>query len=190
MAQVKLKGRMDTFFKLRTVVSLSLIITFFLTILPSLVIFQSTFNTVSQSTAIANNIAIFYSNPGILNFYGTIMGLLMAAYTVLISMIPVFHPESLKQPIFGQINRLFVFTIFIGLFSMLFNFVTSIINSNQIVSHYLISIEVFLFLSLILGLMFAVFSLSDMFNILRGRKNSRAQPNEKKARQVEEYSKQ
>ena len=190
MVQVKLKGRMETFFKLRTVVSLSLITTFFLTIFPNVLVMQNSFYSASQSTTIAKNIATFYSNPNILNFYGTIMGLLMAAYTVLISMIPVFHPESLKQPIFGQINRLFVFTIFIGLFSMLFDFATSIINSNQITSHYLISIEVFLFISLILGLMFAVFSLSDMFNILRGRKISRTQPNERKSRSFDNDSKQ
>ena len=190
MVQVKLKGKMDTFFKLRTVVSISFLTTFMLTIFPSIPSVESYFNSVSQSKYITENIVTFYSNPNILNFYGTIMGLLLAAYTVLISMIPVFHPESLKQPIFGQINRLFVFTILIGLFSMIFDFANSIVSSNSYLSHYLITIEVFLFISLILGLMFSVFSLSDMFNILRGGKSSREQPVERKNKTREEKIKQ
>jgi hypothetical protein len=96
------------------------------------------------------------------------MGLMMAAYTVMISMIPIFHPESLKQPIFGQINRLFVFTIMIGLISMLMNFASSVVVYHT--SYYIIFLEIFLFISLITGIIFSVLSLSDIFNILRGKR--------------------
>ena len=161
MAQVKLKGRLDTFYKLRNVVIISFIVTFLLTTNIGNIYIPS-------STLLTKNIVNFYSNPSILTFYGTIMGLMMAAYTVMISMIPIFHPESLKQPIFGQINRLFVFTIMIGLLSMLMNFTSSVIAFNS--SHYVVFFEVFLFLSLIGGIIFSVASLSDIFNIMRGKR--------------------
>ncbi|MCL4350312.1 MAG: hypothetical protein M1535_02565 [Candidatus Thermoplasmatota archaeon] len=182
MPQVKLKGRMETIFKLRTVFVIVFLISFFLTLAPTLPFFNNVIFSLSQFNYITANIITFYSNPNLLNFYGTIMGLLMAAYTVLISMIPVFHPDSLKQPIFGQINRLFVFTIFIGLFSMVFVFVSSVLSHNSLLAHYIIFVEVFLFLSLIIGLMFSVFALSDMFKILSGRKESRILEEEKKQR--------
>lgn len=161
MAQVKLKGRLDTFYKLRNVVIISFIVTFLLTTSIGDIYIPS-------STLLTKNIVNFYSNPSILTFYGTIMGLMMAAYTVMISMIPIFHPESLKQPIFGQINRLFVFTIMIGLLSMLMNFTSSVIAFKS--SPYVVFFEVFLFLSLIGGIIFSVASLSDIFNIMRGKR--------------------
>jgi hypothetical protein len=161
MAQVKLKGRLDTFYKLRNVVIISFVITFFLTTN------IGKFYTPS-ATLLTKNIVNFYSNPSLLTFYGTIMGLMMAAYTVMISMIPIFHPESLKQPIFGQINRLFVFTIMVGLLSMIMNFTSSVITFKS--SYFVVFFEVFLFLSLIGGIIFSVASLSDIFNIMRGKR--------------------
>ncbi len=165
MAQVKLKGKLDTFYKLRNVLIISFIITFLLTTNIGTVYIPS-------STLLTKNIVNFYSNASILTFYGTIMGLMMAAYTVMISMIPIFHPDSLKQPIFGQINRLFVFTIMIGLVSMIMNFTSSVITFKS--SYYIVFFEVFLFLSLIGGIIFSVLSLSDIFNIMRGRRIGRS----------------
>jgi hypothetical protein len=161
MAQVRLKGRLDSFYKLRNVVVLSFIITFLLTTNIGKIY-------IPTDTLVTSKIASFYSSASILTFYGTIMGLMMAAYTVMISMIPIFHPESLKQPIFGQINRLFVFTIMIGLVSMLMNFASSVIVYQA--SYYIIFFEIFLFISLITGIIFSVLSLSDIFNILRGKR--------------------
>ncbi|MCL4345698.1 MAG: hypothetical protein M1375_00215 [Candidatus Thermoplasmatota archaeon] len=172
MAQIKLRGRLDTFYKVRVVLILSFAVSFILTTN----IGQRYF---PKSDLVTNNIVAFYSNSNILNFYGTIMGLLMAAYTVLISMIPIFHPDSLKQPIFGQINRLFVFTIMIGLVSMLLNFASFIVDKS---SFYFVFLEVFLFISLITGIIFSVLSLSDIFNILRGKKISREIPRESGSR--------
>ncbi|MGP6206450.1 hypothetical protein ACNF42_00220 [Cuniculiplasma sp. SKW3] len=168
MAQIKLRGRLDTFYKVRVVFIVSFVVSFMLTT-------KIGQNYIPNSSLVTNNIVSFYSNSNILNFYGTIMGLLMAAYTVLISMIPIFHPDSLKQPIFGQINRLFVFTIMIGLASMLLNFASFIVNKS---SQYFLFIEVFLFIALITGIIFSVLSLSDIFNILRGKKISRELPRE------------
>ncbi len=164
MAQVKIHGKLDTFYKLRTVVIISFIISFLLT--TNLGTFY-----IPTDTLVTDKIISFYSNPSILTFYGTIMGLMMAAYTVMISMIPIFHPDSLKQPIFGQINRLFVFTIFIGLVSMVVNFASSVIAYNS--SYYIIFFEVFLFIALITGIVFSVLSLSDIFNIMRGKRIGR-----------------
>ncbi|MHB1440303.1 MAG: hypothetical protein ACYCSO_09080 [Cuniculiplasma sp.] len=161
MAQVKLRGNLDSFYKLRNVVVLSFIITFFLTTDIGKIYIPS-------DTLITKNIVSFYSSSSILTFYGTIMGLMMAAYTVMISMIPIFHPDSLKQPIFGQINRLFVFTIMIGLLSMIMNFASSVFIYKS--SYFVIFFEVFLFISLITGIIFSVLSLSDIFNILRGKR--------------------
>jgi hypothetical protein len=161
MAQVKLRGRLDSFYKLRTVVIISFLITFFLTTNIGKIY-------IPTDTLVTKKIVSFYLNPSILTFYGTIMGLMMAAYTVMISMIPIFHPESLKQPIFGQINRLFVFTIMIGLLSMIMDFASSIIADTS--SYYVIFLEIFLFISLITGIVFSVLSLSDIFNILRGKR--------------------
>ena len=161
MAQIRLRGRLESIYKLRTVVFVSFLITFLLTTDIGNVYIPS-------STLVTSKIVGFYSSSSILTFYGTIMGLMMAAYTVMISMIPIFHPESLKQPIFGQINRLFVFTIMIGLFSMVLNFASSVVLFNS--SYYILFLEIFLFISLITGIIFSVLSLSDIFNILRGKR--------------------
>ena len=84
-------------------------------------------------------------------------------------MTPIFHPNSLRQPIFSEVNRLFVYTILIGLTSLLINFVSSILSSYH-ENAVLLFIETYLFFSLILGMVFAVLALSNLFNIVRGIK--------------------
>jgi uncharacterized membrane protein len=95
----------------------------------------------------------------------------MAAYTVMITMIPSFHPESLKQPIFSQINRLFLFTILTGLMLMILSFTNSLIPDRNSIEF--IRIEIFFFFSLLIGLIFSVLSLSDLFKVVSGRKKIR-----------------
>ena len=99
----------------------------------------------------------------------SIMGLMFAGYTILITMTPIFHPNSLRQPIFSEVNRLFVYTILIGLTSLLINFVSSVLSSYH-ENALLLFIETYLFFSLILGMVFAVLALSNLFNIVRGIK--------------------
>jgi hypothetical protein len=118
---------------------------------------------------ISTNISSYYLESSMLTFYATIMGLMFAGYTIMITMTPIFHPNSLRQPIFSEVNRLFVYTILIGLTSLLINFVSSILSSYH-ENALLLFIETYLFFSLILGMVFAVLALSTLFNIVRGIK--------------------
>ena len=164
MPQIKIKGRIDTLYKLRNLAFISIFIDFMLTNPIGSEFLPNTKTTVT-------NLSTFFSNPNLLTFYGTIIGLLMAAYTVMITMIPSFHPESLKQPIFSQINRLFLFTILTGLMLMILSFTNSLIPDRNSIEF--IRIEIFFFFSLLIGLIFSVLSLSDLFKVVSGRKKIR-----------------
>lgn len=171
MAQIKIKGKLDSFYRARNAFLISVLVA---------ILINNPYTSLYIPTAdiLKSNIENYYANPNILEFYGTIMGLLFAAYTVLISMMPIFHPDSLKQPVFTHVNRLFVYTILIGLLSLLSNFIISVISSLR-GSNYEGFVETFLFLSLVIGMVFAVLSLSDIFNIVRGKKMTREMEEEK-----------
>ncbi|MEM0155835.1 MAG: hypothetical protein QW597_04445 [Thermoplasmataceae archaeon] len=159
MAQVKLKGNIGSFYKIRTVLIVAFIITFFL-MNPYIEFFK-------YSNAYVGSFVTFFANNSLLAVYGSLIGLLLASYSVLITIIPNFHSDSLKQPIFGQVNRLYVFTIMDGILLMFVDFTDSIIAYDDF--RFFIDIEVFFFLSLLLGLIFCVLSLSDLFTLVRRR---------------------
>jgi hypothetical protein len=164
VAQIKIRGNIETLFKLRNLSLISLFVDFILTTSYGSYFLPNTSQTVS-------NLLTFFANPNLLTFYGTVIGLLMAAYTVMITMIPSFHPESLKQPIFSQINRLFLFTILTGLMLMILSFTSSLIPDTT--SVWFIRIQIFFFFALLIGLIFSVLSLSDLFKVVSGRKGTR-----------------
>lgn len=114
-----------------------------------------------------SNFSGFFASSALMVFYGSLIGLLLAAYTIIISLIPLFSAESLKQPIFGHVNRIFLFTIMDGIFLMVVYFTYNILPIAQI--PYFIYIEVFMFFALLFGLVFCVLSLSDLFKIVRKR---------------------
>ncbi len=165
MAGIKLVGRVESLFKVRTILILAFIVTLVLATnyLPTKY-FPIYLPDMQQ------NFYVFFQNPNLLSFYGTLIGLLLASYAVLVALIPNFHYDSLQQPIFSQVNRVFLFTIFIGIILMIIDFTNSIIPGND--SAYFTQIEVFFFLSLLIGLIFSVLSLSDLFKLLR-KKGSR-----------------
>lgn len=159
MAQIKLKGNTGALFKIRTVLIISFIITFFL-MNPYIEIFK-------YSTNYVNSFTTFFANTNLLAVYGSLIGLLLASYSVLITIIPNFHADSLRQPIFGQVNRLYVFTIMDGILLMFIDFTNGIIEYNDF--RLFIDVEVYFFLALLFGLIFCVLSLSDLFSLVRKR---------------------
>lgn len=160
MAGVKLSGKVESLYKVRTVVITSFVVT--------LLLATNYLHTKYLPVYLPNvgpKFVTFFSNNALLSLYGTLIGLLLAAYAVLVSLIPNFTSESLQQPIFGQVNRLFLFTIFVGIILMVIDFANGIIPNNSI--PFFVQTEVFFFISLILGLMFSVLTLSDLFRLLR-----------------------
>lgn len=121
------------------------------------------------------NFTNFFSQGELLVLYGSLIGLLLAAYAIIITLIPLFSAESLKEPIFSQINRLFLFTIMDGIFLMVTYFMNGLLTNgvlplNQIpYFNYFIYFEVFLFFALLVGLFFCVLTLGDLFKIIRRR---------------------
>ena len=162
MAQIKLKGIFHSFYRIRNVIAISFLIAFFINDKIGALY-------IPGDAIISANISSYYLESSMLTFYATIMGLMFAGYTILITMTPIFHPNSLRQPIFSEVNRLFVYTILIGLTSLLINFVSSVLSSYH-ENALLLFIETYLFFSLILGMVFAVLALSNLFNIVRGIK--------------------
>ena len=158
MAQIKMRGNVESLYK----VSTTFIISFIFTLLLSDSYFRK-FGLYSQDSKFIP----FFDSPALLTVYSTIIGLVLAAYAIMVTMLPHFSSESLRQPIFGQVNRLFLFTIINGLLLMVIAFVNSISTAGT--SPIFIYIEVFFFLTLLTGLMFCVLALSDIFTIVRKR---------------------
>ncbi|OWP57045.1 MAG: hypothetical protein B2I17_02445 [Thermoplasmatales archaeon B_DKE] len=159
MAQIKLKGRITSLYKIRTVLGISFIVTFLL--------MNKYIRVFQYSSTYVSNFVAFFANPSLITVYGSLIGLLLASYSVLITMIPNFHADSLKQPIFGQVNRLYVFTIMDGILLMIIDFTNGVIPYYNI--EFFLDIEIFFFFSLLMGLVFCVLSLSDLFSIVRKR---------------------
>lgn len=160
MAGVKLVGRIESLFKVRTIVAIS----FVTTVALSTNYLHNSYIPVYIPN-VGSKFVTFFNNQNLISFYGTLIGLLLAAYAVLVALIPSFSYDSLQQPIFGQINRVFLFTIFTGIILLVVDFTNGIIPDNSI--PFFVQMEVFFFISLIMGLIFSVLSLSDLFKLLR-----------------------
>ncbi len=109
----------------------------------------------------------FFNNESLLGLYGTLIGLLLTAYSLIVTIIPLFSADSLQKPIFSQINSLFVFTILDGILLLIIFFVGGLIPDNT--SFLYLDSEIFFFLCFLIGLIFCVLTLSDLFRIIRRR---------------------
>ena len=109
----------------------------------------------------------FFNNGSLLSLYGTLIGLLLTAYSLIVTIIPLFSSDSLQKPIFSQINSLFVFTILDGILLLIIFFAGGLIPDNS--SFLFLDSEIFFFLCFLIGLIFCVLTLSDLFRIIRRR---------------------
>lgn len=160
MPQIRMRGRVESLFKVRNNVVLSLIITL-------LIADRSLSIAGLYSPGTLSNFEIFFAGSQLLVVYATMIGLLLAAYSILVAMLPNFSLESLRQPIFGQVNRLFLFTILNGVLLMIISFVNIVgtISSATL----FIDVELYFFITLLTGLVFCVLALSDVFSLVRKR---------------------
>lgn len=172
MAGIKIREELESFYKLKTVLILAFIGTFLLE--NNVITFLE--NPALQ-TLITNRFVSFFSDAGLLGLYGTLIGLLLTAYAMIVAILPLFSTESMARPIFSQINRLFVFTILDGVILLMVFFTGGFGGQFKLPytsSSGFVDVEIFLFLSLIIGLIFCVMTLSDLFKIIR-RGGSRKQ---------------
>ncbi len=158
MAQIRIRGRVESLFRVRNDFIVSFVIT--------LLLVDKTFNLAGLYSP-SSSFITFFAGSQLLVVYATIIGLLLAAYSILVSMVANFSGESLKQPIFGQVNRLFLFTILNGILLMIISFINTVSTVN--VNSLFIDIEVFFFITLLIGLIFCVLALSDIFSLVRKR---------------------
>lgn len=158
MAKIRIKGRVGSLYKESTAFVISIVITAMLV--------DRHFDYLS-TYAPTSSLAGFFNQSSLLIFYITIIGLMLAAYSILVAMLPHFSGESLRQPIFGQLNRLFMFTILSAILLMIADFLNSVLNFNTFA--YFEDLQAFLFILLMTGLVFSVFALSDIFNLVRKR---------------------
>lgn len=177
MRAVKLTEAIESTYKVKTIAIISFILTFFI---------SEQYLVLYNFGNFLTNFVFFFTTKVTLSFYGAIIGLLLTAYTVLIGFIPNFTGESLKMPLFGQINRLFLFTILDGIMLMILNFTQGILPLSIVEGAGVVSFQgipifldavVFFFIALMIGLIFCVLTLSQIFTLLRTRgekRNSRS----------------
>lgn len=164
MAQIKLQENLENLYKVRWVLLISFILTFLL---------ENSHIKFLYDPQLSQKFSVFFSDGSLLNLYGSLIGLLLAAFAMIVALMPLFSGESLRRPIFAQVSRLFLFTILDGIMLMILYFTNGLIPDNQ--SPYFIDVEVFFFFSLLIGLIFCVLTLSDLFDIVRkrGSRNNR-----------------
>ncbi len=160
MAAIKIREELESFYKLKTVMILSFVLTFFL---------ENHYIKYLEDPQLTLNFSNFFSNGSLLGLYGTLIGLLLTAYAMIVAVLPLFSSESLQKPIFSQINRLFVFTILDGTLLLLIYFTGGLIPLFVAQNPLFIDMEIFFFFCLMIGLIFCVMTLSDLFKIIRKR---------------------
>lgn len=161
LPSIKIREELESFYKLKTVMAIAFVLTFFL---------ENHYITYLEDPSLSVNFSKFFSNNGsLLGLYGTLIGLLLTAYAMIVAVLPLFSSESLQKPIFSQINRLFVFTILDGTLLLLIYFTGGLIPVFVAQSALFLDLEIFFFFSLMIGLIFCVLTLSDLFKIIRKR---------------------
>lgn len=168
MAQVKVKEGLASIFRLSSVVIVAGIITFLL---------SNTYFDLFPGENYGAVFSAFFSNTSLPVLYGSLIGLLLSSFAIVIAVIPMFSNTSLKQPIFTHINHLYTFTILDGILLLIIYFTNGIIPDNRI--PFFIFGEIFFFLALLIGLIFCVLTLSDLFRIIR-YSGEREHPSRKK----------
>ncbi|MCL4329834.1 MAG: hypothetical protein M1533_02380 [Candidatus Thermoplasmatota archaeon] len=168
MRKIKLSRAIESTYKVKAIVILGFLLTFLL----SGSYYFTQYNYSNYLDVIAN----YFTKSVTLDFYGVIIGLLLTAYTVLIGFIPNFTGDSLKMPIFGQINRLFLFTILDAMLLMILDFTQGMLSESLVTfagtysfAGFPIFLDaiVFFFISMMIGLIFCVLTLSEIFTLLR-----------------------
>ncbi|MEM0156993.1 MAG: hypothetical protein QXN26_02875 [Thermoplasmataceae archaeon] len=158
MAQIKLRDNLENLYKVKTLVIISFILTFLL---------ENHYIKFLADPALSTKFNTFFNNGSLLGLYGTLIGLLLTAYSLIVTIIPLFSADSLQKPIFSQINSLFVFTILDGILLLIIFFAGGLIPDNS--SFLFLDSEIFFFLCFLIGLIFCVLTLSDLFRIIRRR---------------------
>jgi hypothetical protein len=158
LAQIKLRDNLENIYKVKTLVIISFILTFLL---------ENHYIKFLSDPALSAKFNTFFSNGSLLSLYGTLIGLLLTAYSLIVTIIPLFSADSLQKPIFSQINSLFVFTILDGILLLIIFFAGGLIPDNS--SFLFLDSEIFFFLCFLIGLIFCVLTLSDLFRIIRRR---------------------
>ncbi len=158
MAQIKLRDNLENIYKVKTLVIISFILTFLL---------ENHYIKFLSDPALSAKFNTFFNNGSLLSLYGTLIGLLLTAYSLIVTIIPLFSSDSLQKPIFSQINSLFVFTILDGILLLIIFFAGGLIPDNS--SFLFLDSEIFFFLCFLIGLIFCVLTLSDLFRIIRRR---------------------
>ncbi|MCL4331445.1 MAG: hypothetical protein M1304_04160 [Candidatus Thermoplasmatota archaeon] len=158
MAQIKLRDNLENIYKVKTLVIISFILTFLL---------ENHYIKFLSDPALSAKFNTFFNNGSLLSLYGTLIGLLLTAYSLIVTIIPLFSADSLQKPIFSQINSLFVFTILDGILLLIIFFAGGLIPDNS--SFLFLDSEIFFFLCFLIGLIFCVLTLSDLFRIIRRR---------------------
>jgi hypothetical protein len=158
LAQIKLRDNLENIYKVKTLVIISFILTFLL---------ENHYIKFLSDPALSAKFNTFFNNGSLLSLYGTLIGLLLTAYSLIVTIIPLFSSDSLQKPIFSQINSLFVFTILDGILLLIIFFASGLIPDNS--SFLFLDSEIFFFLCFLIGLIFCVLTLSDLFRIIRRR---------------------
>lgn len=164
MAPIKIREKIESTYKVKTILITSFLITFFMT---------EQYISVYSLDIFSQNLINYFQQSATIGYYGEIIGLLLAAYAVMVVLIPNFSADSLQMPIFSQVNRLFLFTILDGILMMILSFAQGIFPSESLLVLYGVpvftSLEIFFFLSLMTGLIFCVLALSQLFHLMRTR---------------------
>ncbi len=158
MPQIRIRKGLEGIYKAKYAILFAFVITLFL---------SNTFSSYYHYTFNTTQYSSFFTNQNLLVFYGSLIGLLLAAYAIIMTLIPYFSADSLSQPIFSQVNRLFMFTIMDGVFLMMVYFTGGILPLASIPDF--IYLQLFLFFALLIGLFFCVLTLTDLFKIIRKR---------------------
>lgn len=162
MPAIKIKEDLESLYKLKTVFLVAFVLTFFM---------ENKYIKFLQDPQLTARFLTFFENSNLLTLYGTLIGLLLTAYSMIVAIMPLFSTESLQKPIFNQINRLFVFTILDGTLLLILYFTNGLIPYSN--TGLFLDSEIFFFISLLTGLIFCVLTLSDLFKIVRKRGSRR-----------------
>ncbi len=158
MPAIKIREDLESLYKLKTLMIIAFIITFLL---------DNRYIKFLEDPALTSRFVSFFQDSNLLTLYGTLIGLLLTAYSMIVAIMPLFSTESLQKPIFNQINRLFVFTILDGTLLLILYFTNGLIPYSN--TGLFLDSEIFFFLCLLIGLIFCVLTLSDLFRIVRKR---------------------
>ncbi|MEM3676083.1 MAG: hypothetical protein QXV22_03390, partial [Thermoplasmataceae archaeon] len=158
LAQIKIRENIENIYKVRTLMIISFVLTFLL---------ENHYIKFLEFPGLTAKFNAFFANGSLLSLYGTLIGLLLTAYSLIVTIIPLFSADSLQKPIFSQINSLFVFTILDGILLLIIFFASGLIPDSS--SFFFLDAEIFFFLCFLIGLIFCVLTLSDLFRIVRRR---------------------